>query len=136
MFLIGPEAKEVGALSKRTAGLMSQLSTPTTRLPRSFHLLMPRSSVGSCGKGERCKRAGSPVVLYNVFDPTQGTHRPQMPPTIPTSSVITDQLTRALGQAVIRIWSNLPQEVQDHLFKEAVSSQGDHKIPTSSLPAR
>jgi hypothetical protein len=30
-----------------------------------------------------------------------------------------------LGEAVIRIWSNLPQEVQDHLFKEAVASQGE-----------
>jgi hypothetical protein len=49
----------------------------------------------------------------------------QMPPTNPTSNVITDQLTCALGQAIIRIWSNLPQEVQDHLFKEAVSSQGE-----------
>jgi hypothetical protein len=48
-----------------------------------------------------------------------------MPPADPTSSVITDQLTRALGEAVIRIWSNLPQEVQDHLFKEAVASQGE-----------
>jgi hypothetical protein len=27
--------------------------------------------------------------------------------------------------AFIRIWSNLPQEVQDHLFKEAVASQGE-----------
>ena len=33
-----------------------------------------------------------------------------MPPTDPTSNVITDQLTRALGEAVIRIWSNFPQE--------------------------
>ena len=48
-----------------------------------------------------------------------------MPPTDPTSTIITDQLTRALGDAVIRIWSNLPQEVQDHLFKEAVASQGE-----------
>ena len=48
-----------------------------------------------------------------------------MPPTDPTSNVITDQLTRALGEAVIRIWSDLPQEVQDHLFKEAVASQGE-----------
>ena len=37
---------------------------------------------------------------------------------------ITDQLTSALGGAVIRIWRNLPQDVQDHLFKEAVASQG------------
>jgi len=48
-----------------------------------------------------------------------------MPPTDPTSSVITDQLTRALGEAVIRIWSNLPQDVQNHLFQEAVSWQGE-----------
>jgi hypothetical protein len=48
-----------------------------------------------------------------------------MPPTDPTSTIITDQLTRALGEAVIRIWSDLPQEVQDHLFKEAVASQGE-----------
>jgi hypothetical protein len=48
-----------------------------------------------------------------------------MPPTDPTSTIITDQLTRALGEAVIRIWSNLPQDVQDHLFKEAVASQGE-----------
>ena len=34
-----------------------------------------------------------------------------------------DQLTRALGEAVIRIWSNLPQDVQNHLFREAVRSQ-------------
>jgi hypothetical protein len=46
-----------------------------------------------------------------------------MPPT--TSSAITDQLTSALGGAVIRIWRNLPQDVQDHLFKEAVASQGE-----------
>ena len=36
-----------------------------------------------------------------------------------------DQLTRALGEAVIRIWSNLPQDVQNHLFLEAVTSQGE-----------
>src|SRR6266576_2891474 len=47
----------------------------------------------------------------------------RMPPTDPTSSVITDQLTRA--EAVIRIWSNLPQDVQNHLFQEAVTSQGE-----------
>jgi hypothetical protein len=48
-----------------------------------------------------------------------------MPPTDPTATIITDQLTRALGAAVIRIWSNLPQDVQDLLFKEAVASQGE-----------
>jgi hypothetical protein len=48
-----------------------------------------------------------------------------MPPTDPTSTIITDQLTRALGDAVIRIWSDLPKEVQDRLFKEAVASHGE-----------
>jgi hypothetical protein len=48
-----------------------------------------------------------------------------MPPINPTSNVITEQLTRALGEAVIRIWSNLPQEMQNRLFQEAVMSQGE-----------
>jgi hypothetical protein len=43
----------------------------------------------------------------------------------PTDSTTKEQLTRALGGAVIRIWSNLPQDVQDHLFKVAVASQGE-----------
>jgi hypothetical protein len=46
-------------------------------------------------------------------------------PSTPTSAAITEQLTRALGEAVIRLWSNLPQYVQDHLFKEAAASQGE-----------
>jgi hypothetical protein len=45
-----------------------------------------------------------------------------MSPTDPTTIA---QLTHALGEAVIRIWSNLPQDVQNHLFQEAVSSQGE-----------
>src|SRR3954452_22884862 len=43
----------------------------------------------------------------------------------PIDSITKEQLTRALGEAVIRIWSNLPKDVQDHLFKEAVASQGE-----------
>jgi hypothetical protein len=34
-----------------------------------------------------------------------------------------------LGEAVIRIWSNLPQDVQNHLFQEAVTSQGESIRP-------
>ena len=58
-----------------------------------------------------------------------------MPPINPTSNVITEQLTRALGEAVIRIWSNLPQDVQNHLFQEAVcrkASPYDHSLRSSS----
>jgi hypothetical protein len=43
----------------------------------------------------------------------------------PIPSVTADQLTRALGEAVVRIWSNLPQDVQNHLFQAAVTSQGE-----------
>ena len=49
-----------------------------------------------------------------------------------------DQLTRALGEAVIRIWSSLPQDVQNHLFQEARQdeSQGEiNKIAACDLPA-
>ena len=48
-----------------------------------------------------------------------------MPPTDSTPSVTADQLSRALGEAVIRIWSNLPQDVQLHLFQEVVTSHGE-----------
>ena len=48
-----------------------------------------------------------------------------MPPTDSTPSVTADQLTRALGEAVIRTWSNLPQDVQLHLFQEVVTSHGE-----------
>jgi hypothetical protein len=48
-----------------------------------------------------------------------------MPSTETSPSAAAEQLTRALGEAVIRIWSDLPQEVQDHLFKGAVASRGE-----------
>ena len=43
--------------------------------------------------------------------------------TIPRDTA--DQLTRALGEAVVRIWSDLPQDVQHHLFEEAITSKGE-----------
>jgi hypothetical protein len=36
-----------------------------------------------------------------------------------------EPLFRALGQAVIRIWSNLPQDIQQRLFEEASTSHGE-----------
>jgi len=50
-----------------------------------------------------------------------------------TSHVITDQLTRALGEAVVRLWSNLAQDVQERVFQEAVACQGESIIPTLRL---
>jgi hypothetical protein len=58
--------------------------------------------------------------MIRIWQPDTGVA--WMPSIDPT---IRDQLTRALGEAVIRIWSNLPQDVQNHLFHEAVTSQGD-----------
>ena len=43
------------------------------------------------------------------------------------SSETKKQIFCALGKAVVRIWSNLPQDVQHHLFEEAVMSQGESK---------
>jgi hypothetical protein len=47
----------------------------------------------------------------------------------PITSVTAEQLTRALGEAAIRMWSNLPQDVQNHLFQEAATSQGESTRP-------
>ena len=43
----------------------------------------------------------------------------------PLPAEIQDQIFCALGQAVAKVWSRLPQEVQHNLFEEAVASQGD-----------
>src|SRR5258708_1511322 len=43
---------------------------------------------------------------------------------------------RALGEAVLRIWSNLPQDVQLHLFQEAVTSQGESIRPQLAVLLR
>src|SRR5262249_35858752 len=40
-------------------------------------------------------------------------------------SATAEQFTRALGEAVIRSWSSLPQAVQHHLFEAAVKSHGE-----------
>src|ERR1700730_8985324 len=36
-----------------------------------------------------------------------------------------DKLSRALGQAVARYWSSLPQEIRHNLFEAAVTSEGE-----------
>jgi hypothetical protein len=36
-----------------------------------------------------------------------------------------EHFSRALGEAVVRIWSYLPHDVQHHLFEEAVVAQGE-----------
>jgi hypothetical protein len=48
------------------------------------------------------------------------------------ASTATEQLSRALGEAVVRIWSHLPHDVQHHLFEEA-SFQGEGMRPQLAL---
>jgi hypothetical protein len=43
------------------------------------------------------------------------------------SAEIKEQIFNALGKAVVRIWSRLPQEVQHDLFEAAVLSQGEDR---------
>jgi hypothetical protein len=38
---------------------------------------------------------------------------------------VDDRLFLALGRAASRLWSDLPQEFQQRLFEEAVTSQGE-----------
>ncbi len=60
-----------------------------------------------------------------------------------------EKLSRALGEAVVGIWSNLPQDVQHALFEEVAASQGEavrhqlaiflhdkHSRTTDSMKAR
>jgi hypothetical protein len=35
------------------------------------------------------------------------------------------QFSRALGEAVVKIWGELPQEIQQRLFEAAVQMQGE-----------
>jgi hypothetical protein len=51
----------------------------------------------------------------------------------PITSVMAEELTRALGEAVIRTWSHLPKGVQNCLFQEAVTSQGESIRPQLAL---
>jgi hypothetical protein len=36
-----------------------------------------------------------------------------------------DQLSRALGEAVLASWGKLPHDIQHHIFEQAVLSQGE-----------
>jgi len=40
-----------------------------------------------------------------------------------------EQLSRALGEAVIKIWGHLPNALQSRLFQEAVDCQDVHMRP-------
>jgi hypothetical protein len=40
---------------------------------------------------------------------------------------IKEQVFRALGESLVKIWSRLPQDIQHDLFEGAVASQGESK---------
>jgi len=44
-----------------------------------------------------------------------------------------EQLSRALGDAVVRIWGRLPPDLQNRLFKEAVTSQDEKMRPRLAI---
>ena len=48
---------------------------------------------------------------------------------IELSDEVKERVYHALGQAVAHIWSNLPQDIQHHLFEAAVRSQGEPQRP-------
>jgi len=43
----------------------------------------------------------------------------------PSPAHIQRDVVQALGHAVTRVWSKLPQDVQHHIFEEAVASHGE-----------
>jgi hypothetical protein len=44
-----------------------------------------------------------------------------------------EPLSRALGEAVVRIWGCLPHAVQHHLFEEAITSLGERTRPQLAI---
>jgi hypothetical protein len=44
-----------------------------------------------------------------------------------------EQLSRALGEVVVKMWSYLPHDVQYHLFEGAVTSQGETIRPQLAI---
>jgi hypothetical protein len=40
-----------------------------------------------------------------------------------------EQLSRALGEAVVRVWGYLPHDIQRELFEEAISFRGEGMRP-------
>ena len=47
----------------------------------------------------------------------------------PIAHETAEQLSRALGEAVVRNWSRLPHDVQRCLFEHAISSHGERMRP-------
>jgi hypothetical protein len=50
-----------------------------------------------------------------------------------TSHETSEQFSRALGEAVVRIWGHLPNVLQSRLFEEAVTSHDGELRPQLAL---
>jgi hypothetical protein len=44
-----------------------------------------------------------------------------------------EQLSRALGEAVVRIWSSIPHDVQQQLFEDVVNHKGEGMRPPLAI---
>jgi hypothetical protein len=44
-----------------------------------------------------------------------------------------EQLSRALGDAVVRIWGRLPHDIQSRLFEETLTSQHERMRPQLAI---
>jgi hypothetical protein len=42
-----------------------------------------------------------------------------------TTHETSEQLSRALGEAVVRMWSHLPHDIQYHLFEDTLTHQDE-----------
>jgi hypothetical protein len=50
-----------------------------------------------------------------------------------TPHEISEQLPRALGDAVVRIWGHLPHDVQYRLFEDVITHQGERMRPPLAI---
>ncbi len=51
----------------------------------------------------------------------------------PLPNQVPDRISRALGEAVVRIWSGLPQNVQHDIFEQAVASTAASEGPGTRI---
>jgi hypothetical protein len=62
-------------------------------------------------------------ALINALARLPSTHAGDMAATI--TQAMAERLSKALGEAVSRCWSELPQEIQHDLFEAAVAAEGE-----------
>jgi uncharacterized membrane protein len=86
--------------------------------------LPPREHRPSPPKGRRYA-ADFLAALFPVYERKTQAKKATMVTSRLLPAETNEEGIRALGNAVARIWSRLPQDIQHHLFEEAVASQGE-----------